>query len=37
MATAVARHVGARYIAVSDVNEARLDLARKVGADPDLL
>jgi threonine 3-dehydrogenase len=33
MATAVSRHVGARFIVVTDVNEARLDLARKMGAD----
>ncbi|MET8554502.1 L-threonine 3-dehydrogenase [Streptomyces sp. NPDC004959] len=33
MAAAVAKHAGARNVAVSDVSEARLDLARKVGAD----
>ncbi|MBD5777894.1 L-threonine 3-dehydrogenase [Pelagicoccus sp. NFK12] len=32
MATAVARHAGARYIVVSDLNEYRLELARKMGA-----
>lgn len=32
MAAAVARHAGARYILVSDINEYRLDLARKMGA-----
>ncbi|EDY84091.1 L-threonine 3-dehydrogenase [Verrucomicrobiia bacterium DG1235] len=32
IATAVARHAGARYIVVSDLNEYRLDLARKMGA-----
>jgi len=33
MAAAVARHVGARFVVVTDVNEARLDLARKMGVD----
>ena len=33
MAVAVARHVGARFVVVTDVNEARLELARKMGAD----
>ncbi|WP_432161010.1 L-threonine 3-dehydrogenase [Streptomyces sp. NRRL F-5630] len=33
MAAAVAKHAGARNVAISDVSEARLDLARKVGAD----
>ncbi|KUO53610.1 MAG: L-threonine 3-dehydrogenase [Desulfitibacter sp. BRH_c19] len=32
MAVAVAKHAGARYIVVTDVNEYRLDLARKMGA-----
>lgn len=32
MATAVARHAGARYVVVSDVNEYRLDMAKKMGA-----
>lgn len=32
MAVAVARHVGARYIVVTDVNEYRLALAKKMGA-----
>lgn len=32
MAAAVARHVGARHIVVTDVNEYRLELARKMGA-----
>lgn len=32
MAAAVARHVGARYVVVSDVNEGRLELARHLGA-----
>ncbi len=32
MAVAIARHVGARYIVVTDVNPYRLDLARKMGA-----
>ena len=31
MAAAVVRHAGARYVVISDVNEYRLDLARKVG------
>lgn len=32
MAAAVAQHAGARYIVVTDVNDYRLDLARKMGA-----
>jgi threonine 3-dehydrogenase len=32
MAVAVARHAGARYVVVTDVNEYRLELARKMGA-----
>ncbi len=32
MAAAVARHAGARYVVVTDVNEYRLDLARQMGA-----
>jgi threonine 3-dehydrogenase len=32
MAAAVCRHAGARFIAVTDVNPYRLDLARKMGA-----
>ncbi|MFG2648911.1 L-threonine 3-dehydrogenase [Streptomyces sp. NPDC048436] len=32
MAAAVARHAGARNVVVTDVNDERLDLARKVGA-----
>jgi len=32
MAAAVARHAGARYIVVTDVNPFRLDLARQLGA-----
>jgi threonine 3-dehydrogenase len=31
MAAAVARHAGARYVVITDVNEYRLELARKVG------
>src|SRR5512135_645572 len=31
MAAAVARHVGARYVVITDVNEYRLDVARKMG------
>src|SRR3977135_4543092 len=32
MAAAVARHAGARYVVVTDVNPYRLDLARRMGA-----
>ncbi len=32
MATAIARHVGARHVVVSDLNEYRLQLARDMGA-----
>ncbi len=32
MAAAVARHAGARYVVVTDVNPYRLELARKLGA-----
>ena len=32
MATAVAKHAGARYIVVTDVNPWRLDLAKQMGA-----
>lgn len=32
MAAAVAQHVGARHVVITDVNEYRLDLARKMGA-----
>lgn len=32
MATAIARHAGARHIVVTDVNPYRLDLAKKMGA-----
>ena len=32
MATAVARHAGARHVVVTDLNPYRLDLARKMGA-----
>ncbi|HEV2419680.1 MAG TPA: L-threonine 3-dehydrogenase, partial [Terriglobia bacterium] len=32
MAAAVAKHAGARYVVVTDVNPQRLDLARKMGA-----
>src|SRR5689334_19386810 len=31
MAAAVVRHAGARYVVITDVNEYRLDLARKMG------
>ncbi|MFC6355178.1 L-threonine 3-dehydrogenase [Luethyella okanaganae] len=33
MSAAVARHIGARFIVVTDVSEPRLELARRVGAD----
>jgi threonine 3-dehydrogenase len=33
MAAASVRHAGARYVVITDVNEYRLDLARKMGAD----
>ena len=33
MAAAVARHAGARHVVITDVNEFRLDLARKVKVD----
>jgi threonine 3-dehydrogenase len=29
----VARHVGARYVVISDINESRLELARSMGVD----
>ncbi|WP_158768239.1 L-threonine 3-dehydrogenase [Paraglaciecola sp. L1A13] len=32
MAAAVAQHVGARHVVITDVNEYRLELARKMGA-----
>jgi threonine 3-dehydrogenase len=32
MAAAIARHVGARHVVITDVNEYRLALARKMGA-----
>ena len=32
MAVAIAKHAGARYVVVTDVNPYRLDLARKMGA-----
>ena len=31
MAAGIARHAGARYVIITDVNEYRLDLARKMG------
>src|SRR5580700_3728975 len=31
MAAAIAKHVGARYVVISDINDYRLDLARKMG------
>ncbi|HAF87200.1 MAG: L-threonine 3-dehydrogenase [Legionellaceae bacterium] len=32
MAVAIARHIGARFVVITDVNDYRLDLARKMGA-----
>ncbi|MEI6893772.1 MAG: L-threonine 3-dehydrogenase [Colwellia sp.] len=32
MAVAVAKHVGARHVVITDINEYRLDLAKKMGA-----
>ncbi len=32
MAVAIAKHVGARHVVITDLNEYRLDLARKMGA-----
>src|SRR6476646_11414170 len=32
MAAAVAKHAGARYVVVTDVNPYRLELAKKLGA-----
>lgn len=32
MAVAIAKHCGARHVVITDVNEYRLDLARKMGA-----
>ena len=32
MAVAIARHVGARFIVITDVNDFRLELARRMGA-----
>jgi threonine 3-dehydrogenase len=32
MAAAIARHVGARHVVITDINEYRLDLARRMGA-----
>jgi threonine 3-dehydrogenase len=33
MAAAICKHVGARYVVVTDVNDYRLELARRCGAD----
>ncbi|GGK59052.1 L-threonine 3-dehydrogenase [Ornithinimicrobium pekingense] len=33
MATAIARHAGARYVVVTDLSDSRLELARQAGAD----
>ncbi len=32
MAVAIAKHVGARHVVITDINDYRLDLARKMGA-----
>ena len=32
MAAAIAKHAGARYVVVTDINQYRLDLAKKMGA-----
>ncbi|NVK22043.1 MAG: L-threonine 3-dehydrogenase [Kangiellaceae bacterium] len=32
MAAAIARHVGARHVVITDINDYRLDLAKKMGA-----
>lgn len=32
MATAIAKHIGARYVVVTDINPYRLELAKKMGA-----
>ena len=36
MAVAIARHVGARFIVVTDINDYRLELAETMGADREL-
>src|SRR6187455_2876804 len=33
MAAAVAKHAGARFVVVTDINDARLEFAKKLGAD----
>ena len=33
MAVAIAKHAGARHVVITDVNDYRLELARKLGAD----
>ena len=33
MAVAIAKHAGARHVVITDLNEYRLDLARRMGAD----
>ena len=33
MAAAIVRHIGARFVVVTDVNEYRLEMARRVGVD----
>ena len=34
MAAAIARHVGARHVVITDVNDYRLELAREARRDP---
>jgi threonine 3-dehydrogenase len=36
MAVAIARHVGARHIVVTDINDYRLELSKRMGADREL-
>lgn len=33
MSVAIARHIGARYVVVTDISEPRLELAKRMGAD----
>ena len=32
MAVAIAKHIGARHVVITDVNDYRLDLAKNMGA-----
>jgi threonine 3-dehydrogenase len=36
MATAIARHIGARHVVITDVNDYRLEIARRMGATRDV-